>query len=76
MAGLPAVAVMVERGVGATYVTERELGAIRIPTLLGDHYPGAVAAYQKHLRNRDFARMRSIERQLRSKLIEPIGELD
>jgi hypothetical protein len=67
---------MVERGVGATYITERELGAIRIPTLLGDQHPGAVAAYREFFRNRDVAKMMSVERRLRSKLIEPIGDLD
>jgi hypothetical protein len=67
---------MLERGVGATYITERELGMIRVPTLLRQQYPAGVTKYLKHLRNRDCAGMRSVEQRLRSKLVAPIGELD
>jgi len=74
--GMPAVSQMIERGVGATYITEDELGAILIPTQLGDVYPKLAAAYARAVKAGNAARMRILEAQTRSDLIRPVGPLE
>jgi predicted RNA methylase len=74
--GMPAVSQMIERGVGATYITEEELGAIQLPTQLGDACPKLAASYSIAAKAEDAAKMRMLEIQARSYLVRPIGEME
>jgi hypothetical protein len=74
--GMPAVRHLIERGVGATYITEDELGTIQIPTRLGDVYPKLAVAHSKAAKAEDSAKMRILETETRSRLVRPVGPLD
>lgn len=74
--GMPAASQMIERGVGATYITEDELGSLYIPTQLGRAYPRLTEAYAQATKAGDTAGMRLLEARMRSDLIRPVGQLE
>jgi tRNA1(Val) A37 N6-methylase TrmN6 len=74
--GMPAVRQMLERGVGATYITEKELGDVRIPTQLSKVYPKWCAEYAKATQQINVPQMRKLEALLRDDVILPVGPLE
>ena len=58
---MPGITKMIERGVGATYITESDLGSLRIPTKLAILRSNSVLAYADAVFRRDRRRMKHIE---------------
>jgi len=59
---LPEIAYMLERGVGATYITESDLGALKIPSLKGRRFDHSINAYSAAMARKDCSRMLQIEK--------------
>lgn len=60
---------LIEKGTGATYITETELRELTIPTKLVERYPIEFAQYKNAINKRDFNLMMLIEKKIRLSLV-------
>ncbi len=71
--GLDQAPHLLERGMGAAYVTESDLGSLLIPTKIAEMRPGAMQRYVEAVRSWDGKAMRQMERQTRQWILRRCG---
>jgi hypothetical protein len=58
-------AALIEKGLGATYISVGELGLLQIPLSLASHFPRQFAAYKKAAETESWETLRLIEQRVR-----------
>lgn len=68
LVALPWIAPLLERGTGASYITEQSLNELRVPTSLHKCFPRSFKEYKAAIHSRAFSRMQLIESSVANQL--------